>query len=373
MNVRLKKTAMLLLAVLLALSLCGCGKSEAATAADEAIAAIGSVTLESGAAIEAAEAAVKALEEKDKGQLDNMQTLTDARAAYDALVLEKEAQEHAAAVEASADEIEELILAIGEVTIESNAAIQAARELYDGSDAEVQAAVECYAELEAAEQAYSDCRVAAVNELINAIGEVSVQSEDAIEAAEEAYAGLTDAEKAAVTGVATLTAARESYTTIAAEAKAAALKSMNSLFDVEEDRVSGITWYNPKSLPKYIDIRSYIIPYIGSQNNSTWIVTRYNYTADSWIFWETLTIMVDGKKYYKNIGYSNVVRDNDTEIWEYYDEVADDDDVAMLRAIADSSETIIRFEGDNYYDDLTVTNKDKETINDVLALYFALD
>ena len=44
----------------------------------------------------------------------------------------------------------------------------------------------------------------------------------------------------------------------------------------------------------------------------------------------------------------------------------------MLQAIADSEETIIRFEGDEYYYDLYVTDKDKQMIRDTLTLYEAM-
>ncbi len=44
----------------------------------------------------------------------------------------------------------------------------------------------------------------------------------------------------------------------------------------------------------------------------------------------------------------------------------------MLQKIAESNETIIRFQGDDYHYDLTVTKTDKEIIRDVLDLYKAL-
>ena len=65
----MKKRHILILVLAASLLLCACGKSEAATAVDEQIAAIGEVTLESETAIAAAEAAVESLEEKDRNSL----------------------------------------------------------------------------------------------------------------------------------------------------------------------------------------------------------------------------------------------------------------------------------------------------------------
>ena len=115
----MKKRTLSLTALILALclALTGCGQSEEAKAADELIAAIGEVTLESEAQIIEAEEAVAALSEEDRNSLKNDQTLTDARAAYEALVVDQ-----------AASEVEEAISAIGTVTLESGEAIQNARK-----------------------------------------------------------------------------------------------------------------------------------------------------------------------------------------------------------------------------------------------------
>ena len=57
----MKKILCLLLAAAMVLSLAGCGKSEAAQAVDDLIAAIGEVTLDSESAIREAEQAMAAL------------------------------------------------------------------------------------------------------------------------------------------------------------------------------------------------------------------------------------------------------------------------------------------------------------------------
>jgi hypothetical protein len=44
----------------------------------------------------------------------------------------------------------------------------------------------------------------------------------------------------------------------------------------------------------------------------------------------------------------------------------------MLKQIANSKETIVRFQGDNYHYDLTVKSSDKTAINQVLTAYEAL-
>jgi len=119
MKREMKKYIALMLVLVLCLQLVGCQSKEAA-AADDLIEAIGTVTLESGAAIETAEAAYAALEAEDREQVEKLADLEQARAAYNALV---------DAAEAKA--VETLIADLGEITPESETAIAAAQEAYD--------------------------------------------------------------------------------------------------------------------------------------------------------------------------------------------------------------------------------------------------
>lgn len=108
------------------------------------------------------------------------------------------------AVEASdaVKRVEDLIDAIGEVTADSGDAILAARTAYDALSEEDKAKVSNYADLEAAEAAYAALNEAAadaVEALIDALPEnVTLADKEAIEAAREAYEALTDEQKALV-------------------------------------------------------------------------------------------------------------------------------------------------------------------------------
>lgn len=368
----MKRFLSLLLAVVLCLSLCACGKSEAATAFEEKVGQIGTVTVDSEAAIVAAEKAYTALSDDDKEVVaESYATLTAMRSELDALI--------------AAAEVSNAIDSIGTVTLDSKEAIDAARAQYEALSSNEKALVSNYSALEAAEAEY-DALVAAqmaahaeeVSNAIDAIGTVTLDSKDAIEAAKTLYNALTDEEKALVTNYGTLEAAEAEYDVLWEAERQRVIQQYSYKFEIDRDPVDGITWYMHNNMPDYIDIRSYIIPYIGVRNNQPWICIRYNYTGDSWIFWESLTIVVDGTKYYKNVGYFNTTRDNDTEVWEFYDECLyigqgmDTEEIKMLEAIANSNETIIRFQGDNYHYDLYVTNQDKQMIRDTLTLYEAL-
>ena len=98
-----------------------------------------------------------------------------------------------------------------------------------------------------------------------------------------------------------------------------------------------------------------------------------NYTDDGWVFFKKITFACDDQRFYKVFSYYDVVRDNGGgDVWEYIDMDVNASEINILEAIAGSEKTIIRFEGDDYYRDFTVSAKDKEAIRFTLDLYYLL-
>ena len=200
----------------------------AVAAVKELIDAIGEVTLDSGDAIKAARAAYDELPEAKKALVDNYEKLTAAEEAYTALV-------DAAAAKA----VDDLIDAIGEVTLESGDAIKAARAAYDALTDTQKELVKNYEELTAAEEAYTNlvdaAAAKAVDDLIDAIGEVTADSGDAIKAARAAYDALTDTQKELVKNYEKLLAAEELYEELMASAAAIAQKAAEEAKQAQEE------------------------------------------------------------------------------------------------------------------------------------------
>lgn len=137
----MKRIIAAFLVLIMVLSLCAC-KSREVTAAEELIGAVGEASLDSLDAITAAEAAVAALSEEDKAKVENLAVLTAAREQYDIL--------------AAADSVEKLIAAIGEVTLDSEAAIAEAETAYAALSEEGRGYVPNAADLTAARIAYEE-------------------------------------------------------------------------------------------------------------------------------------------------------------------------------------------------------------------------
>ena len=170
----------------------------------EKIDAIGEVTLASEEAITAARAAYEALTETQKEQVTNYNVLTAAEARLADLK--------------AAKAVDDMIDAIGEVTLESEETITAARAAYGALTEAQQAEVKSYDKLTAAEARLAVLKPAKpVEKLIDAIGEVTLGSESAIAAARTAYDNLTEAQQAEVKNYDKLTAAEAAYARLLAE------------------------------------------------------------------------------------------------------------------------------------------------------------
>ncbi len=141
----------------------------------------------------------------------------------------KEEAEKEAANKAATDAVIAKINAIGEVTLSSLEQIEEARAAYEALTAVQKALVTNYQELTAAEEKLAELKAeaqeSAANQAaaapviakIDAIGEVTLNSEKAITEARAAFASLTDVQKACVTNYAKLVAAEKRLAELKAE------------------------------------------------------------------------------------------------------------------------------------------------------------
>ena len=206
------------------------------------IAALGDVDdiiLEDKEAIESAEAAFAALGTVLQDRVTNAQTLRDIRTRLNVLIKS----------EADVNNVIKLIGEIGEVTLNSSAKINAARDAYDALTEDERARVGNYTVLTNAEELFKELLAAAeqekidqtaadgVEELIAAIGTVELtdECEALIKAAESAYARLTDHQKDIVENYGVLTQARSEYDALNADKEAvdAVIKAIDDIGTVE--------------------------------------------------------------------------------------------------------------------------------------------
>ncbi len=190
------------------------------------IALIGSVTLDSQTAISNARTAYDVLTSEQKSLVTNYEVLKNAETAYAEL---KEAFDNAEKAEAdklAASAVIESISLIGEVTLESESAIIRARNAYNALTSDQKRLVSNYTVLSAAEDTLAQLKKdaeldeqektdrAAANLVmlkIEQLGYITLDSEEDIRGARDAYDALTPEQQALVTNYDVLTNAENSY------------------------------------------------------------------------------------------------------------------------------------------------------------------
>lgn len=365
MRLRKKKIAVVALCLSIALSCTAC-KSEAVKNTESLIKDIGTVTLESEESIEAAEEAYNALGDEQK-DVSNAQMLADARSEYDSIY-----EKDVAPIEKAIDAIPEVNTIASTENAES--LVGKARSMYDKADDVVKSAVSNYDVLEQAEKKISDMKVEAAVTAIDQIGEVSIQSSEALDAAKEAYQNVPKDRRADVTNYSVLTEAQSTYTKIKQEAEEQAKQQALARLTKKTDSVENINWYYPSSYPKYINTRCFVLPYLGEKDGHIWMRLVLDYAGNDWIFMEQAIVNIDGAVVDTiNLDYFDIERDTSygAKLYEAADISPTSSQIATLRKIADSDKTTIRLKG-QYQKDFDVSAADKQGIKDILAVYDAL-
>lgn len=149
------------------------------------------------------------------------------------------------------------------------------------------------------------------------------------------------------------------------EEYAAALKQMT----VKDDDVVGSRFVIPKSSPQYYSQDEFSIYISGTKASVGNIRFLARYAGSDWVFFEKIIVNVDGRIFNLDFSYFEVKRDNGSGgVWEWVDIVPSSENISMLKLIADSKSTIVRFQGDDYKNDRELTKKEKKAISDVFTV-----
>jgi hypothetical protein len=155
---------------------------------------------------------------------------------------------------------------------------------------------------------------------------------------------------------------------------AALAKTVKGLVGVH-DAMRDITWYKNSASPKYDNTNTFYL-YFGIADDQvlTPLRLKITYASDSWLFVKSVWGKADGKKIaipQVSAPLSGWERDNGSgKIWEWSDApIEDAQDVASLRQIALSKEVTLRFEGQQYYSDRTLSGAQLQAFRDMISAY----
>lgn len=136
--------------------------------------------------------------------------------------------------------VDEKIMQIGKVSVESLPEIEEARELVDALDEKERASLENYQLLLEAESAYDALKAQEVTDAIEKLRDVNVPDADEVNAARTMYSELTEAQKALVTNYGVLEETENIISNIQDQTLLDALTTPDYKKDTEEETVSGV-------------------------------------------------------------------------------------------------------------------------------------
>jgi len=128
------------------------------------------------------------------------------------------------------------------------------------------------------------------------------------------------------------------------------------------------TWVYPKTKPKYRNQNAF---YCYFQINSDKSVSNFRfvmqYESDDWLFINKCIFNIDGE----NIPFipSKMEHDNNSRIWEWFDEYISGKDAVLICSIADAKKVKVKLEGNQYSDTRTLKANEIASIKAILKYY----
>lgn len=130
-----------------------------------------------------------------------------------------------------------------------------------------------------------------------------------------------------------------------------------------EDEVEDVTWYTPTKIWEFKE--SGVCPIVRASTNGSSAAICFRYAGYDWVFMDKIIVKTDNNKYDFSLAGYEVKRDvrrlqgGFVEESVYFDVTPEN--YEMLKDIAESNKTIVRFSGDKS-DDLEVTDHNKQLI-----------
>jgi hypothetical protein len=139
-----------------------------------------------------------------------------------------------------------------------------------------------------------------------------------------------------------------------------------------EDKIEGVAFFSHPGQPKFVNSRSTVFLYIGQsiEGGKPWLRMKVQYAASDWLFVNRVQAWYDGSK--EDLTSGSFERDNNASIWEWQDMTPQPYQVELLEKLANAKEAILRFEGQQYRKDVTLSAGDKQALREVLLAYRVL-
>lgn len=125
----------------------------------------------------------------------------------------------------------------------------------------------------------------------------------------------------------------------------------------------------------FVDQRSAVYPYIQvPSSGKPRLAVRIGYVGSSWIFWDSYILASGDLRVTNSVDYFDVQRDNGSgKVWEYYTITDQRTAREMLEAIASTSTSTLRLQGDGKSRDLQLGRDDQQIAQTILRAFAWVD
>ena len=149
-------------------------------------------------------------------------------------------------------------------------------------------------------------------------------------------------------------------------------ESFFSSLRMETELATGNRLYYDPTDPTFVGSRSRISAVIVEpQNSRPRLLLRIVYVADSWLLVEGVDAILDGNS--TRLTYGEFSRDNTSTIWEWRSESPSTAQRQLLKKIEKADQIVLRFYGNEFYNDRRLQQMDKGALKRVLSLFLAFE
>lgn len=134
--------------------------------------------------------------------------------------------------------------------------------------------------------------------------------------------------------------------------------------EIERDEIEDRYFIQPSGSLLRPDARLYI----GVNAQKTWLRFKVKYYGDDWLFVSGYKVAADSYRWQSP--KLDFERDHSSgSVWEWVDVAAGAKEIEVARALSSAQQAAIRFQGNQYYDDVTLEEDQKQSIKTILAIY----
>ncbi len=134
--------------------------------------------------------------------------------------------------------------------------------------------------------------------------------------------------------------------------------------DIKKDEVEGIYFIRKEGYK----FESGLISYIGIDANGHWLRFKVRFYGNKWLFVKSFKVAAGDYRWQSP--RLNFKRDHSHgNVWEWVDVPMKEEYLSLLKKVVSTEESIIRFQGNQYYHDHEINSEQKKSIAWVLNLY----